>query len=140
MPKPRVVLDTNVVVSAHLTATGFERFALDLSLAAKLQLIISPSILAEYQGVLIRPRFHLSAAQVRKSIALIKERSLLINPRLEIKASKDPTDNMFLECAEAGKADYLVTGNKRHFPEAWKATIVVNAKELITLIAPDLQA
>ena len=140
MSKPRVVLDTNVVVSAHLNDTGFERFVLDLCLADKLQLIVSPPILAEYQGVLARPRFRLTASQIRQSIALIKEGSQLVKPKLEITASKDPDDNMFLECAEAGKADYLVTGNKRHFPEAWKETRVVNGKELIVLVTPDLQA
>jgi predicted nucleic acid-binding protein len=37
-------------------------------------------------------------------------------------AAGDPDDNQFLECAEAAQADYLVTGNIRHFPEVWKET------------------
>jgi uncharacterized protein len=41
-----------------------------------------------------------------------------------------------LECAEAGEADFLVTGNKRHFPAHWGKTRVVNARELITTIFP----
>ena len=39
-----------------------------------------------------------------------------------------------LECAEVASADYLVTGNKRHFPKRWKVTAVVNARELLGLI------
>jgi len=50
----RVVLDTNVVVSAHLNSEGYERHALDLALAGKLQLAVSEVILAEYAGVLSR--------------------------------------------------------------------------------------
>jgi len=33
----------------------------------------------------------------------------------------DPDDNMFLECAETAHADYLITGNKRHFPSVWRS-------------------
>jgi uncharacterized protein len=49
-------------------------------------------------------------------------------------ASHEP-DNRFLECAESAKADFLVTGNKRHFPNVWKSVRVVNARELLTLIS-----
>jgi predicted nucleic acid-binding protein len=49
--------------------------------------------------------------------------------------ASDPDDNKFLECAEAGHADYLVTGNKRHFPDALGKTKVVNATELIRIVA-----
>ncbi len=50
----KVVLDTNVVVSGHLKAGGLEVFVLDLALASKLQLYVSPDILAEYEEVLRR--------------------------------------------------------------------------------------
>ncbi len=45
MKRIRVVLDTNVVVSAHLNSQGYERHVLDLVLAAKLQLAASQPIL-----------------------------------------------------------------------------------------------
>lgn len=63
----------------------------------------------------------------------------MVNPRREVTAARDPDDNRFLECAEAGRADYLVTGNKRHFPKKWRQTLVVNASELIEWITPDLE-
>jgi predicted nucleic acid-binding protein len=53
--------------------------------------------------------------------------------------SPDPDDNKFLECAQAAGADYLVTGNKRHFPKRWGKTKVVNARELLDLISPELE-
>jgi predicted nucleic acid-binding protein len=46
-------------------------------------------------------------------------------------ASPDEADNRFLECTEAGGADFLVTGNKKHFPKRWKTTEVVNTRELL---------
>jgi putative PIN family toxin of toxin-antitoxin system len=53
----RVVLDTNVVVSAHLKSEGYERHVLDLVLAGKLQLAASEAILTEYADVLTRAKF-----------------------------------------------------------------------------------
>jgi predicted nucleic acid-binding protein len=53
--------------------------------------------------------------------------------------TRDPADNRFIECAEGAKADYLVTGNKRHFPKRWRQTTVVNARELLEWVVPELQ-
>ncbi|MBZ5724690.1 MAG: PIN domain-containing protein [Acidobacteriia bacterium] len=55
--------------------------------------------------------------------------STLVVPARTLSASSDEPANRFLECAEAAKADFLVTGNKQHFPEQWKAIRVVNARE-----------
>jgi uncharacterized protein len=46
---------------------------------------------------------------------------------------------MFLECADAARADYLITGNRRHFPAFWKGTKIISSREFITLAAPHLQ-
>lgn len=48
--------------------------------------------------------------------------------------ARDPDDNHFLECAEAAGADYLVTGNKKHFPSSYKNARVVDAREFLDLI------
>ena len=50
----------------------------------------------------------------------------------------DPDDNMFLECADAARADYLVTGNQKHFPRFWKNTKIITTREFISLTAPHL--
>jgi predicted nucleic acid-binding protein len=55
-----------------------------------------------------------------------------------LSVSPDEADNRFLECAGEAQADYLVTGNKRHFPKRWKSTQVVNARELLELIGVKL--
>jgi uncharacterized protein len=51
---------------------------------------------------------------------------------------KDPDDDKFLECADAAGADYLVTGNQRHFPKFWKKTKVITSRELVSIAAPHL--
>ena len=47
----------------------------------------------------------------------------------------DPDDIIFLECAETAGADYLVTGNRKHYPAEWKKTRIVTAREFIEIIA-----
>jgi len=121
----RVVLDTNILVSAHLKGEGYERHALDLALAGKLQLAVSEAILAECAGVLSRPKFAIPPRQLAKSLRLIRASARIVRPQHELMVTHDPADNRFLECAEASRADYLVTGNKRHFPKSWRQTLVV---------------
>jgi len=62
-----------------------------------------------------------------------------VRPQHKLKVASDPDDNRFLECAEASGANYLVTGNKRHFPRQWKQTLVVNARELLEWTVPELR-
>jgi len=121
-------------VSAHLKGEGLERFVLDLALAHKLRLLLSPEILEEYRGVLSREKFGIARKKLEASLELIKKAGEMIQPSRRVTAAKDPDDNKFLECAEEGQADYLVTGNKRHFPAQWKGTRVVNARELEEII------
>ncbi len=139
MPRPSVVLDTNVVVSAHLNEDGLERFVFDLVLAHQLRLFVSAEILEEYVGVLSRRKFRLAPNKIASSLRLIEEVAGKVRPEHKITATQDPDDNKFLERVAAGQVDYLVTGNKRHFPREWGLTRVVNARELLEAIIPDLK-
>ena len=139
MLHPSVVLDTNVVVSAHLNMNGYERFALDLALASRIQLYSSAEILEEYSAVLRRKKFLIHPQLVTASLRLIEKASKLVQPGHRIAAAADSEDNKFLECAEAAGADSLVTGNKRHFPKRWGTTLVVNARELVEDLIPTLK-
>ncbi len=139
MPRSSVVLDTNVIVSAHLKEEGLERFVLDLALARKLQLFLSDEILGEYEGVLARAAFKLSPDKVAVSMRLLEKAATMVYPQKKITAAKDPDDNKFLECAAESQAEYLVTGNKKHFPKQWRQTRIVNTRELLQEITTDLQ-
>jgi predicted nucleic acid-binding protein len=94
---------------------------------------------AEYEGVLRRGRFRLSPRQVSRSIRLLREAARIVTPHRELTITLDPADNRFLECAAAAKAGHLVTDNKRHFPKQWRQTPVVNARQSLEWIIPDLQ-
>ena len=128
-----------MVVSAHLNAEGYERHVLDLVLAGKLQVAVSAAILEEYEGVLRRPKFGIAPRQVGRALHLLRTAARMVRPHRRLKVARDPADNRFLECAEASKADYLVTGNKRHFPKQWRQTHVVHARELPERVIPELK-
>jgi len=131
MHPPKVVLDTNVVVSAHLNPDGLERHVLNLALARRLRLYLSAQILAEYEEVLRREKFAIDPAKLGESLRLIRLKAKAIEPKTSLAVTSDPDDNKFLECAEEAGANYLVTGNRRHFPKLWKKTRIVSSRELI---------
>lgn len=130
----RVVLDTNVVVSGALKATGNEASVLRLVAEGSLALGVTPAILAEYEDVLLRPSFRLNPVNVRRLLAALRASALMVKPVVVVRASPHEADNRFLECVEAVAAEFLVTGNRRHFPAQWKGTRIVNARELLAAV------
>lgn len=135
-----VVLDTNVLVSANLKADGLEAWVLALALNGRVRLMVSDPILEEYERVLLYPRLKFSPPEVQRFLTLLRRRSIQFKPTHTVTASADEADNRFLECAEAARANFLVTGNKRHFPKRWKTTEIVNARELLNVVGPFLPA
>ena len=135
----RVVLDTNVVVSAHINLEGLEASVLDLVFQKRLQLFLSDPVLAEYGLVLRREKIHLDRLRVERSLMAIRNIATIVEPTHSVSAAADPADNRFLECAQAASADYLVTGNKRHFPKRWGKTKVVNAREFLEIIEREIE-
>lgn len=134
MEKPRLVLDTNVVLSAALKPDGLQRLIFQVALSPFCEIFISAPILAEYEDVLGRKRFKFQPDEVKAIINLITSKAVLVTPTNTITAARDPDDNMFLECAEEAGANYLVTGNKKHFPAKWKKTKVVSGREIMDLM------
>jgi uncharacterized protein len=134
MEKPRLVLDTNVVVSAVLKPDGLQKLIFQVALSPFCEVFVSAPILTEYEEVLSRKRFKFRPDEVHAVMRLIKSKAVLVAPKNAVAAALDPDDNMFLECAEEAEADYLVTGNKKHFPAKWKQTKVVSGREMMTLM------
>ncbi len=69
---------------------------------------------------------------------LIGNRAQAVQPKYRLQVTRDPGDNIFIECADAGRADYLVTGNTKHFPAFWKSTKIISAREFLSIVAPHL--
>ena len=134
----RLVLDTNVVVSAALKSDGPQRTVILLAMTRPVRWYITKGIMAEYTLVLARPELKLRRGLQRQLLQLIKNHTWIVVPARLPQVTVDPDDNMFLECADAARADYLVTGNQRHFPRFWKSTKIISSREFLNLIAPHL--
>jgi putative PIN family toxin of toxin-antitoxin system len=121
----KIVLDTNVLVSALLRPGSVPARVLDLVLGRQVMLALDHRIFAEYQDVLYRPEFmfpHNRVADLLEFLWRSTER-VRVEP-LPIRLS-DPNDLKFLEVAVGAPADALVTGNLRHFPPGRRHGVLV---------------
>jgi uncharacterized protein len=134
----RLVIDTNVVVSAALKPEGLQRTVVLLALAKPVRWYVSDPILSEYAAVLARPELRIRRSLRHQLLQLIRNQTRLIVPSRLPQLTPDPADNIFLECADGARADYVVTGNQRHFPRFWKNTKVISSRELLDILAPHL--
>src|SRR5579863_10341797 len=112
----RVVLDTNILISAVLSPQGppAQVFLMTL-LDPQTQLCLSSDIYAEYEEVLRRPRLKRNTGEIEAALRAIHEGGFWVRPTQRVSACSDPDDDIFLECAQAAAAHFLVTGNLRDF-------------------------
>jgi len=135
----RLVIDTNILVSALFSIVrrreSIERTLFDLIVSSeRLNLLVSPSILDEYDEVFHRPHFAFGA-QADAAMTALRRFGWHLEPTAKIEALRDPDDTKFLAAALDGKAHYLITRNKRDFPD-W--VFIVTVKEFLKLEYPEL--
>jgi putative PIN family toxin of toxin-antitoxin system len=111
----KIVLDTNVLVSGLLSPHGYPARIVDLVTSSRVTVLYDDRILAEYRDVLGRPRLRISGVLGGMLLDYVENAGLLTSaPPLAV-VLPDPDDLPFLEVAEAGAAEALVTGNARHY-------------------------
>lgn len=111
----RLVLDTNQLIAGVLWPDGPAGFIFETWRKRRLEIVVSPPILAETGGVL-STKFEKGreAADYLKDMLLFN--SVLVLPQEKIDAVKeDPSDNIFLEAAVAAQADFLVSRDNHLF-------------------------
>ena len=107
----KVVFDTNVLVSALVFPGGRGEAALQRIVDEQDLLLLSRPILDELLGVLGR-KFARDAEALSHAAVFLTELSLSVRPRRRLHVVKDEPDNRILECAVAGHADVIVTGDR----------------------------
>jgi putative PIN family toxin of toxin-antitoxin system len=135
----RVVVDTNVLISALLTAGGSPDQVLVAIRNRRLVPYVSPDLLAEYGEVVRRPKFLFEHRQISGVERLIAEFGVLVSveqvPGGYLARLPDAKDEKVLLCALAADAEYIVTGNLRHFPqELCNPVKVINPHGLIEVL------
>ena len=107
----RVVFDTNVLVSALVFPGGQGDAALRRIIAGTDRLLMSRAILDELLEVLSR-KFARDAEELAHVAVFVSELAMVVAPRRRFRVVKDDPDNRILECAIAGRAEAIVTGDK----------------------------
>lgn len=122
------VLDTNVIVSASISAVGPPaKIVMGWVLVGTVHLAISPQVVAEYREVVRRAKFHRYKLPPLWLEYLINRSIHLPDSDSWPYACPDPKDTPFLALAHAAGA-WLVTGNLKHFPE--------NVRKEVTVLSP----
>ena len=131
----RVVLDTNVIISA-LNFPGNERLVLELALRGRFEFYLSRFILEEAAGVLVR-KFGWDEERAAQAIRVIENAAIVSEPlRLPDGIEESHADNRVLERAVAGRADYLVTGDRQHLLPIGEhqGTRIINAPRFLSAL------
>lgn len=123
----RVVLDTNVLVSAVLTPGGSAHQVIQLVLRGNLQLCVDGRMITEYREILTRSKFGFSASLAEEFLEALLEEAQEILPEPLPGRFPDEADRAFLEVAVSGGAEAVVTGNARHFHAAEERGIPVKS-------------
>jgi putative PIN family toxin of toxin-antitoxin system len=96
---------------------------------------LSEPVFDEYGDVLHRSRLKLDPRKISVFLQNIRTVARLVRPSGKLSVSSDESDNRLLECAEAAKANYLVTGNIGHFPAIYKMTKGVTGRQFLDILA-----
>jgi putative PIN family toxin of toxin-antitoxin system len=135
----RVVLDTNIIVSALLAPASKPADIIRIWLDGKFTLLTCAAHLDELRSTLEKPRVseRIKPHKAGRLVNQLRKLAEDVDPLPRVERSRDPTDDFLLAMSEGGKANYLVTGDKngvlalrRH-----KATRIVSAREFAALFA-----
>lgn len=126
----RAVIDTNVWVSGLLSVTGPPARIVDLTLRSLIIPVVSAATLNELDQVLRRTELELPRREVMAVLAYLRLPGLHVvnvDPEKPERVCVDPDDDIFTAAAVEGEAEYLITGNTRHFPQSpWRGIQIVD--------------
>lgn len=120
-----------MLISAALKPEGLEAAVVNLVLAGVLEAWVTAEVWGEYEEVLARPKFEKVREASRDVLMALDSRVRRTTAVTAPAAAFDEDDNRFLECAQAAEANFLVTGNLRHYPAECGVTRMVNARGLL---------
>lgn len=134
----RLVVDTNVLVSALLAGASLPAHLVALWRAGRFDLLTSAQQLDEIARVTRYPRIRarLSPALAGRLVNDVRELAVMLDRLPRVDTSPDPNDNYLLAMAFAGEADFLVTGDKRDLLSLsrFHNSRIVTVRTLLTLM------
>lgn len=128
------VIDTNVLVSAAMKPDSVPGQVLELVLDGVIIPVFDKTIIEEYQNVLLRPKFGFTEQLVRDILNEILSHGVRVDAEPSDVDLPDPKDIVFYEVVMEERKEedaYLVTGNKKHFPEK---PFIVTPRKMIDIV------
>ncbi|GAN82248.1 putative toxin-antitoxin system toxin component, PIN family [Acidocella aminolytica] len=133
----RLVIDTNVLISALLAGTSLPAHLIVLWRQGRFDLLTSAGQLDELRRVTRYPKIRerLAPALAGRLINELRDLAVVVNDRPVISVSPDPNDDYLLAIAAAGAADFLVTGDKRDLLalRLYEGTKIVTVRDFLAL-------
>jgi putative PIN family toxin of toxin-antitoxin system len=126
----KIVLDINIIVSAFINPKGVPGAIVSLVLAKKIIICYDNKIFSEYMEVLKKSKFNFDNALVDDFLDFIKENGEYIVTEPQAVKFEDEDDKAFYDAYKSSDANYIITGNKKHFP---KENNIITPKEYIEL-------
>ena len=135
MQKLRVVVDTNILISA-LGWKGNERTLVEKALKKEFIVLLSPAIFEEFSEVAKRPKFGLTDDEIDLFIDALVSGCEVVTPSEKLSIVRnDPDDDRILECAVEGKADYIITGDRHLLNlKEFKDIKIVQARKFFNIL------
>lgn len=134
----RVVLDTNILISALMTRGSPPDWIYEEWRHGRFDLVSTEQQIDELRAVSRRPFFQarFKASEVGRMVNDIRRLATIYDELPEVCRSSDPGDDFLLALCEIAAADYLVTGDKSHLLalESHRATRIVSARKLVELL------
>jgi uncharacterized protein len=120
----KVVIDTNIIISAILRDRTPEAILIYIIENPAVEWIASTAIVEEYIGVLSRPKFKLPDTLLNRWVEVFQTSIILVQPTETLDFPRDPKDAKFLDCVLFCQADYFITGAIPSTPIPMETTIL----------------
>jgi len=133
----RAVFDTNILISASLSLTGTPFHCLALARAGEIESVTCQEILDEFREKLV-DKFSLSPETAALAVSEIRAFSHVVSiPGVLTGIVTDPDDHKVLECAVAGSATHIVTGDRRHLLplQAYQGIAILSAADFLHAVS-----
>ena len=132
----RLVIDTNILVSALLAPTSLPAQLIVLWRAGRFDLLTAAEQLDELMRVTRYPKIRerLAPAVAGRLVNDLRALAITVDKLSVVDASPDPDDNYLLALAAAGEADFLVTGDKRDLLglAVYQGTKILTVRDFLT--------
>lgn len=137
---PRVVVDTNILVSGTIVRHGPSAAVLDAAQQKRIVLVVSSAILSEYLEAIQRPHIAKRYKRIESRIAtltrFLQDGSIVVTPQTVVRVvPSNPDDDFVIACAVDGRANYIVSGDQ-HFLKLgrYRGIKILSPREFVTAV------